>query len=89
MGCGRVTWARSHSQSVPKTRCSAPPAPTPVAPELQPGYDDSAWPLVDAPHDYIVTQPFSNATGSKKTGYFPRSNAVYRKHFALPAAWGH
>ena len=68
---------------------SGPPAPTPVAPELQPGYDDGAWPLVDAPHDYIVTQPFSNATGSKQTGYFPRSNAVYRKHFALPAAWGH
>ena len=68
---------------------SGPPAPTPIAPELQPGYDDSSWSLVDAPHDYIVTQPFSNATGSKKTGYFPRSNAVYRKHFALPAAWGH
>ena len=51
------------------------------------GLNDSAWELIDAPHDYIVaTQPFDNKT-SAGAGYFTRVDAVYRKHFALPAAW--
>eukprot|EP00937_MAST-01D_sp_MAST-1D-sp2_P002119 g2119.t1 len=52
------------------------------------GYDDAEWELIDAPHDYIVTLPITNATtNSEASGFFPRANAVYRKHFVLPADW--
>ncbi len=47
------------------------------------GYDDSAWRIVDLPHDWSVEHVFdkSNASG---TGYLPGGTAWYRKHFNLP-----
>ena len=47
------------------------------------GYNDSAWRIVDIPHDWSVEHGFdkSNASG---TGYLPGGTAWYRKHFTLP-----
>ena len=50
-------------------------------------FNDSSWQVIEVPHDFIITLPYSNTTGSRKTGYFPRSNAFYRKHFRLPSSW--
>ena len=56
--------------------------------ECSVGFDDSGWDLIDAPHDYIVTLPITNSsTNNAGSGFFPRANAVYRKHFALPTDW--
>jgi beta-galactosidase len=61
------------------------------------GYDDSAWRVVDVPHDYAVegvvqkTNPFPDATigrdGSWYTmhGFLPVQAAMYRKTLAIPA----
>ena len=66
----------------------AAPVPRPgVCTDCAVGVNDSAWELIDAPHDYIIaTQAFDNTT-SAGAGYFTRVDAVYRKHFALPMAW--
>ena len=48
--------------------------------------NDSAWELVDVPHDYIVTLPVNESCFSGG-GYFPRRDAVYRKHFVVPDLW--
>lgn len=80
------TW---NSGAVP-TAPPVPPVPPPAPPPPQPypkicgaacgvGYDDSAWTLVDAPHDYIVTLPIPNSNVSQTSccGFFPRADAVY------------
>jgi beta-galactosidase len=69
-----------------------------IAPEaVAPGYDDSAWRVVDVPHDYAVegvvqkTNPFPDATigrdGSWYTmhGFLPVQSAMYRKTLTIPA----
>lgn len=49
---------------------------------------DAAWPVVDAPHDFIgATANFTDDDSNFKHGYLPRNASWYRKHFALPAAW--
>ena len=55
--------------------------------EFEWAFNDASWEIVEAPHDFIITLPYSNTSGSHKTGYFPRSNAFYRKHFRLPSSW--
>ena len=72
--------ANVHSVSHP------PPPPAPPAPESQPGFDDSGWLVVDAPHDMLINQQYDPAN-SKGMGYLPRGSGWYRKHFALPAEW--
>ena len=62
-----------------------PPAP-PVPPPAQPAFDDAAWEVVDAPHDSLITTPYSNMS-SNSQGSIPKSVGWYRKHFALPASW--
>jgi beta-galactosidase len=54
----------------------------------QPGFDDSAWESVDAPHDMLIGGTFSQAN-SNKQAFLARGAGFYRKHFDLPAAWQH
>jgi beta-galactosidase len=62
------------------------------------GYDDSAWSVVDAPHDFGRTRMLHcQATGRRRrrrleaVTAFPtfanNCSGWYRKHFSLPAAW--
>eukprot|EP01064_Diplonema_japonicum_P003557 TRINITY_DN12287_c0_g1_i1.p1 TRINITY_DN12287_c0_g1~~TRINITY_DN12287_c0_g1_i1.p1 ORF type:complete len:928 (+),score=259.37 TRINITY_DN12287_c0_g1_i1:61-2784(+) len=46
-------------------------------------YDASAWPVVSAPHDFIINQTFVNSTDNHH-GYLPRNVSWYRKEFTLP-----
>ena len=63
----------------------APPPPGPPPPAAR-GYDDAAWPVVDAPHDALIATPYSRAA-SNGQGSIPKSKMWYRKHFTLPADW--
>lgn len=66
---------------------SAPaPSPGPTCPECAKDFDDSDWELVDAPHDYVIATPIDEVNEAEG-GFFSRPNAVYRKHFVLPARW--
>jgi len=50
-----------------------------------PAFDDSAWPRVNVPHDWVVEGPFDkNANISQ--GYRPRGVAWYRRHIRLDDA---
>ena len=51
------------------------------------GFDDAAWALVDAPHDFVALQDFS-ADADSHRGYVPRGVGWYRKRFSLPWAKG-
>jgi hypothetical protein len=65
------------------------PAPTPGGtPPSQalPGFDDSKWLLVDAPHDMLIHQAY-DPNGSGKMAFIHRNVGWYRKHFKLPAEW--
>ncbi|HEX9046462.1 MAG TPA: hypothetical protein VF988_05495, partial [Verrucomicrobiae bacterium] len=65
---------------------------------VAPGYDDSAWRVVDVPHDYVIegtfqpTNPFPQVTvGRDKNwyplhGFLPVQPAVYRKSLEIPAS---
>jgi beta-galactosidase len=63
---------------------------------VDPAYDDSTWPQVDVPHDYVIDGAFSPTTpypdiGSRADwhwlhGFLPVQPAVYRKILELPAA---
>ncbi|KAJ9436228.1 Beta-galactosidase BoGH2A [Diplonema papillatum] len=52
-----------------------------------PGYNDSAWPLVSLPHDYSINQTFADDPDDAWHGYLPRNTSWYRKNFTLPAEW--
>ena len=76
--------ARRNAQWVGGARDT--PSPGPPLPPAQPGFDDSQWLVVDAPHDALITTPYSNAS-SNSQGSIPKSVAWYRKHFVLPSQW--
>lgn len=66
--------------------------PVQAPPFAAPGYDDSAWQVVDAPHDFIITganasaSPYDpNSDGGQ--AFIPKSVGAYRKHFVLPSDW--
>ena len=50
-----------------------------------PALDDSAWRVVDLPHDWSAEGPFAAGNGSGN-GYAPGGIGWYRKHFTLDAA---
>ena len=50
-------------------------------------YDDSTWPLIDAPHDMLMGQRRQFIVSNKNQGYIARGSGWYRKHFSLPAEW--
>jgi hypothetical protein len=73
------------------TRPAPPPPPPGPPPPVTSGpaavhYDDSAWPMVNAPHDYLIGLEYS-PKNAFKNGFLPRSDGFYRKHFQLPASW--
>ena len=47
-------------------------------------YDDSSWPIVDLPHDFVVETPFGERENVGQ-GYHPKGIGWYRKTFTLPA----
>eukprot|EP01065_Artemidia_motanka_P007129 TRINITY_DN1351_c0_g2_i2.p1 TRINITY_DN1351_c0_g2~~TRINITY_DN1351_c0_g2_i2.p1 ORF type:complete len:1015 (+),score=324.33 TRINITY_DN1351_c0_g2_i2:64-3045(+) len=64
--------------SVPPIRRSSPFA--------RADYNDAAWTIVDAPHDFSINGTFTD-NGDVHHGYLPRNVSWYRKHFKLPASW--
>ena len=68
------------------TQPPGPPPPPAGAPAAQPAFDDSAWLLVDTPHDATVTGLY-NQTANGGEGFLPSPKTWYRKHFIAPAAW--
>ena len=58
------------------------PKPTPGPPSdgpAQPDFDDSAWQLLDVPHDFIIGGAYNQADPASGQSYLPRSNGWYRK----------
>lgn len=63
-----------------------------------PGFDDSAWRMLDLPHDWSIEDlpstngappsPFDSAhsAGGASTGFVVGGTGWYRKHFTLPAS---
>lgn len=49
--------------------------------------DDSAWEIVDAPHDFVILYGGISPDADWKHGYINRNVSWYRKHFLLPPAW--
>ncbi len=49
---------------------------------MMPAFDDSAWRVVNLPHDWSIEGPFSNQYSSGN-GYVPGGIGWYRKHFKL------
>lgn len=47
------------------------------------GFDDSAWETVDLPHDFSITQAFTNS-GEAESGFLPGGTGWYRKSFTMP-----
>lgn len=64
-----------------------PPVPEMDAVRLQYNFDDSEWEVINAPHDSLLDQHFSENASSSQ-GNLPYRVAFYRKHFNLPADWG-
>eukprot|EP00051_Salpingoeca_urceolata_P004109 m.62678 g.62678 ORF g.62678 m.62678 type:complete len:996 (-) comp13376_c0_seq3:134-3121(-) len=61
-----------------------PASPTPPASKKE--FDDSAWLLVDAPHDMLINQSYGEEN-SPTQGFLPRGEGWYRKHFTVPSDW--
>jgi hypothetical protein len=63
-----------------------PPAfPFDVAPAA-PAFNDSLWAVMDAPHDALIAQNYSEAQNNGQ-GNLPKQRLWYRKRFTLPAEW--
>ena len=56
------------------------------SPASKTDYDDSKWQLVDAPHDMLLHQNYSEDNGASQA-FLPRNEGWYRKHFTLPKDW--
>lgn len=62
--------------------------PGPVAPTAaNKTYDDSAWRVVNAPHDFSIEGAFNESTPGSGQSYLPRNVSWYRKHFNIPSDW--
>ena len=77
------------------------PAPTPAAiggqraafqplrrdwPFVDPGFDDTGWPAVGIPHDFVINGSFAPDDDAHRA-FLPRGVGLYRKHFQIPASW--
>lgn len=47
------------------------------------GYDDSDWDVVDLPHDFSISQEFTNTDSESESGSLPGGTGWYRKWFNL------
>jgi hypothetical protein len=72
--------------AIPPAAPTPVPAPGPPPPAALPGFDDSSWKLIDAPHDMLIHQNFE-PQNSEKMAFIARNSGVYRKHFKLPSEW--
>jgi len=73
-GAGWVTGVRDASEG-----------PAPAQAWAAPGFNDTAWAVVDLPHDAAVESAYASwNTGAQ--AFLPVVRAVYRKHFALPGS---
>ena len=65
------------------------PEPKPdLAKALAPDYDDSAWRILDLPHDWSIEQPFNSGNpAGRNSAYLPGGLGVYRKTFFVPEQW--
>ena len=48
-------------------------------------FDDSAWETVDLPHDFSISQEFTNSGTEVESGNLPTGTGWYRKMFTMPA----
>ena len=53
---------------------------------FNPEYNDTAWEVVDAPHDMLITGKHSPDNPATQ-GFLARGVGAYRKHFTLPDDW--
>lgn len=60
-----------------------PPNPLPDAPS----FNDSAWPIVQLPHDFLIDGTFAANATSGGQAFLPKNVSWYRKHFTLPSSW--
>ncbi|EDQ85641.1 uncharacterized protein MONBRDRAFT_34168 [Monosiga brevicollis MX1] len=49
--------------------------------------DDSAWRVVDLPHDFVIEGAYNPNDPAGGHSYLPRNVSWYRKHFFIPADW--
>jgi beta-galactosidase len=53
---------------------------------LDPDFNDSAWEVVNLPHDWAISGPFGPLKSNGNTGKLPwKGEGWYRKQFSLPA----
>lgn len=82
-------WIKSDASGpYPEDRYSGtvPPANNTVPPAALPGFDDSQWEEVQAPHDMLIVQAVNESNPSSQ-GFRPRNEGWYRKNFSVPANW--
>ena len=48
-------------------------------------FDDSSWETTDLPHDFSISQKFTNKSTEVESGNLPAGTGWYRKMFTLPA----
>ena len=83
------TRASSNATADGAQRAAATPLQTSYAFAAASLPEDSAWPVVDAPHDGLaaLNGSFCEACGDQRHAYRTRTVLWYRKHFELPADW--
>jgi beta-galactosidase/beta-glucuronidase len=83
------TPAKSNASALGAARSAATPLQTAYAIAAANLPEDAGWPIVDAPHDALMSlnNTFSRDAGDAAHGYRVRTVVWYRKHFMLPAAW--
>ena len=51
-------------------------------------FNDSAWRLIDLPHDWSIEENFSpDALGYCRAAYLPNGKGTYRKRFKIPTQY--
>lgn len=60
--------------------------PGPSPPEAQPGFDDSAWKVIDTPHDATISNNYTQSANGGEA-FLPPAISWYRKKFRIPQAW--
>ena len=82
---GNTFYSRETTQPIPDTNASH------FAPAAK-DFDDSKWPIINLPHDFIVNGTFESDTGEKEPrsgshGSLPKNTSWYRKHISLPTEY--
>eukprot|EP00051_Salpingoeca_urceolata_P012435 m.154057 g.154057 ORF g.154057 m.154057 type:complete len:1133 (+) comp17490_c0_seq1:41-3439(+) len=86
---GHNSWVGQARTTVPQGP-PPPPAPTDHPPQTSKSFNDSAWELVQVPHDFTIgytADPNMCPSGCSGHSYIPRDNGWYRKRFVMPMDW--